>query len=101
MMLALGMFVFMRQTLPFQTMQRDATYLWAANKRVGKRDAFQFTGIGDDSVTLQGRSIRDRRRPVSFRIATDGRGRACVAATGWSGNDIRDVCHQKRNRIRH
>ncbi|BCU54063.1 phage tail protein [Enterobacter kobei] len=54
MMLALGMFVFMRQTLPFQTMQRDATYLWAANKRVGKRDAFQFTGIGDDSVTLQG-----------------------------------------------
>ncbi len=27
-MLALGMFVFMRQTLPHQTMQRDAEYLW-------------------------------------------------------------------------
>ena len=37
MMLALGMFVFMRQTLPHQTLQRDAEYRWPSNSRVGKR----------------------------------------------------------------
>ncbi len=42
MMLALGMFVFMRQTLPHQTMQRESDYRWPSNSRIGKRDAFQF-----------------------------------------------------------
>lgn len=46
MMLALGMFVFMRQTLPHQTMQRDAEYRWPSNSRVGKRDSFQYLGPG-------------------------------------------------------
>ena len=40
MMLALGMFVFMRQTLPHQTMQRESDYRWPSNSRIGKRDAF-------------------------------------------------------------
>ncbi len=48
MMLALGMFVFMRQTLPHQTMQRDAEYRWPSNSRVGKRDSFQFLGPGEE-----------------------------------------------------
>ncbi len=48
MMLALGMFVFMRQTLPYQSMQRSADYRWASNSRVGKRDAFQYLGEGED-----------------------------------------------------
>ena len=43
MMLALGMFVFMRQTLPHQTMQRESDYRWPSNSRIGKRDAFHFT----------------------------------------------------------
>ncbi|MGU3447581.1 phage tail protein [Enterobacteriaceae bacterium C34A] len=54
MMLALGMFVFMRQTLPYQNMQRSADYRWPSNSRVGKRDAFQFLGPGDDKITLSG-----------------------------------------------
>ncbi len=54
MMLALGMFVFMRQTLPYQTMQRDADYRWPPNSRVGKRDAFQFLGVGEEKITLSG-----------------------------------------------
>ncbi|HGV3515776.1 TPA: phage tail protein, partial [Klebsiella pneumoniae] len=52
MMLALGMFVFMRQTLPHQTMQRDAEYLWPSNSRVGKRDSFQYLGPGEERITL-------------------------------------------------
>lgn len=54
MMLTLGMFVFMRQTLPFQTMQRDAEYRWPSNPRVGQRDAYQFLGVGEEKVTLSG-----------------------------------------------
>ncbi|WP_316338622.1 phage tail protein [Enterobacter sp.] len=54
MMLALGMFVFMRQTLPYQTIQRDAEYRWPSNSRVGKRDAFQFLGVGEEKITLAG-----------------------------------------------
>lgn len=50
MMLALGMFVFMRQTLPHQTMQRDAEYRWPSNSRVGKRDSFQYLGPGDEKL---------------------------------------------------
>lgn len=34
MMLALGMFVFMRQTLPHQTMQRESDYRWPSNSRM-------------------------------------------------------------------
>ena len=53
-MLALGMFVFMRQTLPHQTMQRDAEYRWPSNSRVGKRDSFQFLGPGEEKIILAG-----------------------------------------------
>lgn len=54
MMLALGFFVFMRQTLPFQGMQREAEYRWPSNSRVGRRDAFQFLGVGEEKITLNG-----------------------------------------------
>lgn len=54
MMLALGMFVFMRQTLPYQSLQRTADYQWATNNRVGKRKAFQYLGPGDDKIVLTG-----------------------------------------------
>ncbi len=54
MMLALGMFVFMRQTLPHQTMQRESDYRWPSNSRIGKRDAYQFLGVGEENITLTG-----------------------------------------------
>lgn len=50
----LGMFVFMRQTLPHQTMQRESDYRWPSNSRIGKRDAFQFLGVGEENITLAG-----------------------------------------------
>jgi phage protein U len=53
-MLALGMFVFIRQTAPYQSLQRVADYSWAANSRIGKRKAYQFLGPGDDKITLTG-----------------------------------------------
>jgi len=54
MMLALGLFVFMRQTLPYQTMQRDSTFRWPSNARMGKRNAFQYTGPENDTITITG-----------------------------------------------
>jgi len=54
MMLALGLFVFMRQTLPYQSMQRDSAYTWGANNRIGTRPAYQFIGPGVDTITLTG-----------------------------------------------
>lgn len=54
MMLALGLFVFMRQTLPYQTMQRDSTFRWPSNARMGKRNAFQYNGPENDTITISG-----------------------------------------------
>ncbi|WP_113426956.1 phage tail protein, partial [Escherichia coli] len=42
------------QTLPHQTMQRESDYRWPSNSRIGKRDAFQFLGVGEENITLAG-----------------------------------------------
>lgn len=54
MMLALGLFVFMRQTLPFQNMDRTSAFNWKDNARVGKRAAFQYIGPGEDTINIAG-----------------------------------------------
>ncbi|END46264.1 phage P2 GpU family protein [Escherichia coli p0305293.13] len=53
MMLALGMFVFMRQTLPHQTMQRESDYRWPSNSRIGKRE-LSVSRCGEENITLAG-----------------------------------------------
>ncbi|CAI8823121.1 MULTISPECIES: phage tail protein [Kosakonia] len=54
MMLALGLFVFMRQTLPFQNMDRTSAFNWKNNARVGKRAAFQYLGPGEETIDITG-----------------------------------------------
>ena len=54
MMLALGMFVFERRTLPYQSMQHSKDYRWASNDRVGKPPAYQFLGEGETAIQLAG-----------------------------------------------
>lgn len=54
MMLTLGMFVFERRTLPYQSMQQTKDYRWASNDRIGKPPAYQFLGKGEDSIQLAG-----------------------------------------------
>ncbi|TDT57183.1 hypothetical protein DFO53_3217 [Enterobacter sp. AG5470] len=54
MMLALGLFVFMRQTLPFQNLNRTSTFTWSGNARVGKRAAYQYIGPGEDTLEITG-----------------------------------------------
>ncbi|AIY43002.1 Phage-related tail protein [Collimonas arenae] len=54
MMMALGMFVFSLPTLAYQELHRQTEWKHASTSRVGARDAHQFTGKGDDTVTLSG-----------------------------------------------
>lgn len=54
MMMILGMMVFVRQTLPYQTMKHDSDYRWASGSRIGTRPSQQFLGVGDETITLTG-----------------------------------------------
>ena len=88
MMLALGMFVFMRQTLPYQSMQRSADYRWASNSRVGKRDAFQYLGEGEDSITLSGDlypALTGGKVSMLalYTMAEQGRAWPLISGDGW------------------
>lgn len=88
MMLALGMFVFMRQTLPYQNIQREADYRWPSNSRIGKRDAFQFLGVGEEKINLSGVLYPEltggRFTMTAIRLMADG-GRAWPLLDG-TGN---------------
>ncbi len=46
MLMVLGLFVFERRTLPYQSMQYSKDYRWASNDRIGKTPAYQFLGEG-------------------------------------------------------
>jgi phage protein U len=53
-LVSLGMFVFSLPTLAHDELQRRCDYRHARNARVGARDAVQFLGPGDDTVSLSG-----------------------------------------------
>jgi len=54
MMLALGFFIFKRQTLPFQTLNRTTGFNWQSNNRVGNRAAYQYLGPGAETIEIGG-----------------------------------------------
>ncbi|HDR2619380.1 TPA: phage tail protein [Enterobacter chuandaensis] len=54
MLMVLGLFVFERRTLPYQTMQFTKDYRWASNERIGKSKAWQYLGEGETSFNLTG-----------------------------------------------
>ncbi|CAN0621017.1 Phage tail protein [Burkholderia multivorans] len=54
MMMSLDSFVFSLQTAPFKELQRQRNWKHRTSARVGTRDASQFTGAGDDTITLNG-----------------------------------------------
>ena len=53
-MLALGTFRFSVDTAAYQQLRRTVEYRWPAQARAGRRDARQFTGIGAETVHLDG-----------------------------------------------
>ncbi len=53
-MMALGMFVFMLETAPYQQLQQRFSWRLPGNNRIGKRPARQFLGPDDEQITLSG-----------------------------------------------
>ncbi|WP_375194769.1 phage tail protein [Sphingobium sp.] len=53
-LMALGMFLFEIGTLAYDEMQRKTDWQHARAPRVGARDATQFTGPGDETISLSG-----------------------------------------------
>ncbi|MEK9498997.1 phage tail protein [Photorhabdus sp. P32] len=54
MMAALGLFVFMLKTTPYQSLQHQQSWRYGFNNRVGARPDFQFMGPNNDTITLSG-----------------------------------------------
>jgi len=54
MLMALGQFVFGMETLAFSELQRQTRWKHAGGSRVGARDARQYLGPGDDTITISG-----------------------------------------------
>jgi len=53
-MMALGLFVFSLPTLAYQQLQRQQAWQHASHSRVGARAAYQYTGPGEERITLSG-----------------------------------------------
>lgn len=53
-MMALGMFVFMLQTVPYQDFQHQMAWRHPSNARIGLRPISQFLGPDEESITLSG-----------------------------------------------
>lgn len=51
----LGVFVFTRQTIPFQSLERTSSWRHPTNSVVGAMPKTQFTGKDSETVTISGR----------------------------------------------
>lgn len=53
-LMALGMFLFEIGTLAYDEMQRKTDWQHARSPRIGARDATQYVGPGDETISLSG-----------------------------------------------
>lgn len=53
-MMQLGFFQFSLDNAAYQRLSRSAEYRWARQARIGTNDALQFTGLGPETVELEG-----------------------------------------------
>ncbi|MBK4727179.1 phage tail protein [Erwinia rhapontici] len=54
MMMAYGMFIFMLDTIPYQSFQQETAWRHVKNDRIGKSAKWQYIGTGEDNITLTG-----------------------------------------------
>lgn len=59
MLMALGMFVFSVPTLAFDDLSRKTSYRHASTPRIGARDATQYTGVGEETVSIGGSAFAE------------------------------------------
>lgn len=53
-MIRLGDFSFGINTAAYEDLKRSTEYKWPSQELFGQRDALQYTGIGGDTITLNG-----------------------------------------------
>lgn len=58
-LMSLGLFVFELPTLAYDELQRTTDWRFARNPRVGARDAVQFIGPGEESISISGTAIAE------------------------------------------
>lgn len=86
-LLMLGGFKFSLNTAVFLDMNRSSSYRWAMQERIGRHDALQFTGFGEDRITLPGVVYPDFRggkgQITDLRsLASEGRPLRMIASGG-------------------
>lgn len=101
---ALGLFIFDLASLPFNELSRKRDWRHAHSERVGGRDAYQFTGPGQDRVTLQGAVIpgvagTDTAIETLCDMAAAGDVYQLTEGTGrvWGGFVILSIDTQRRH----
>ena len=100
---ALGLFIFEFATWPFEEMTRDADWGHASAPRVGARDALQFTGPGDERVSIAGKLAPEVAGSFSAietlrAMADEGDEYQFVLGTGdvWGGFVITRLSEQRK-----
>ena len=53
-MMQLGFFQFSIDDAAYQRLSRSTEYRWARQARIGTNDALQFTGLGPETIELEG-----------------------------------------------
>ena len=92
-LLALGMFLFELRTLAYDQLQRRTSWQHARAARIGARDATQYTGPGEDSISLSGTVYAEiADGPVSLdqlrEMAADGEALPLVDGAGKVHGDF-------------
>ncbi|SMC24250.1 Phage protein U [Andreprevotia lacus DSM 23236] len=87
-LLSLGMFVFQLKTLPYQELQRQASWRHPSGARVGARPVAQYLGPDDESITLSGVCLPELTGGVSFidqlrDMADAGDGYPMIEGSGY------------------
>lgn len=89
MILALGQFVFAIDTLTFDEIRRNRAWNFASNSIAQGRDQYQFTGIGDETITIpfliyQGHGFGHRQSIDDLsEMADTGAGYVLIDGTGY------------------
>lgn len=86
-MLCLGLFVFSLNTLAYQELQRRTAWKHPTQGIVGGRDASQYLGPGEDTITLSGSLVPEfAGQPASLdelrRMANTGQAWVLVEGSG-------------------
>lgn len=57
--MVLGLFVFSLRTASYEELQRVTSWRHPSNNRIGNTPAYQFTGKGEDTITLKGTTYHE------------------------------------------